>query len=263
MSTILAHLSLPQAAIIVAMERRRARRLARRLRVRFNARGEAENRHGGFTTNMSTTGMFVTTHHLLKPPVRVHLDVGEEGNHFHLEGVVVRAVEPPRGLHGLQQAGFAVRFLQVADLIAELMPGADEPAAPAPANKSGEPGEPPSPPPPPPLPSLPSPPSPPPPAGEYRLRFKDLGQLVEIFNRELRHGRLFVRSQRLPAIGETVSIVLGMPPPSTATLTFKGRVVDRIEPGPGPNLMCGFAVELSSRAEVLAALRPIVSRSEA
>lgn len=106
-------------------EKRRAKRHARRLKVRFGEAGTAGFTSSGLTNDVSATGLFVVTSTSPKPGTRVHLEVMMQGERpLYLEGVVSRQVIVPPELRQVVRSGFGVRFLQGAELMAELVPAA-------------------------------------------------------------------------------------------------------------------------------------------
>lgn len=105
------------------MEKRKAKRHARRLRVRFGGRGEEGFLHSGLTHDISASGMFVVTGHGVKPGERVHCEVSlPTGRALFVEGLVARQVIVPPELRAVVRSGFGVRFLSGADLLGELVP---------------------------------------------------------------------------------------------------------------------------------------------
>lgn len=105
------------------MEKRKAKRHARRLRVRFGVKGTEGFPHDGFTHDISAAGMFVVTGHGCPPDTRLHLEVLLPGSEvLFVEGVVARQVVVPVELRSVVRGGFGVRFLGGAELLAELVP---------------------------------------------------------------------------------------------------------------------------------------------
>jgi hypothetical protein len=77
------------------MEKRRARRHARRLKVRYGEEGKGFH-HIGLTSDVSATGMFVRANSSPKPGTRVHLEVTLPGEvQLFVEAVVARQVLVP------------------------------------------------------------------------------------------------------------------------------------------------------------------------
>lgn len=103
-------------------EKRKARRFARRLKVRFGEKNRPFS-HSGLTNDISATGMFVSTTTPVKPGTRLHVEVttAEEALMF-FEAVVARQVVVPPELRTLMRPGFGMRFLTGTELMSELIP---------------------------------------------------------------------------------------------------------------------------------------------
>ena len=109
-------------------EKRRSKRHARRLKVRFGESGTAGFPHTGLTNDVSATGLFVVTNTNLKPGTRVHVEVTMPGEvPLYIEGVVARQVIVPPELRQVVRAGFGVRYLLGTELMAELVPALSAP----------------------------------------------------------------------------------------------------------------------------------------
>lgn len=109
-------------------EKRRSKRHARRLKVRFGESGSAGFSHSGLTNDVSSTGLFVVTSANFKPGTRLHMEVtmpGEVG--LFVETVVARQVIVPPELRQVVRAGFGVRYLLGTELMAELVPALSAP----------------------------------------------------------------------------------------------------------------------------------------
>ncbi len=105
------------------MEKRRSKRHAKRLKVRFGEKGTATFPHSGLTNDVSATGLFVVTSQKPKPGTRLHLEVTMPGElPLFIEGVVMRQVLVPPELRQVVKAGFGIRFLLGSELMAELVP---------------------------------------------------------------------------------------------------------------------------------------------
>lgn len=104
-------------------EKRKSKRHARRLKVRFGDAGSAEFPHAGLTHDFSATGLFVTSSHVPRPGTRLHLQVALPDEHPRfIEGVVSRLVLVPPELRSIKHQGFGVRYLQGGELLSELVP---------------------------------------------------------------------------------------------------------------------------------------------
>lgn len=258
------------------MERRQDERQFRRLPVRFWVRDEGKERIG-FTTNISTGGMFIGSNQVFSPGTRLRVEVLDSLNGFVVEGQVTRAVRVAPHLRAVQSSGMGIRFVPVAELVQEffLRPAESQPQAQAPPGSFQQ--YPPAalqysqPAPPqytPPAPVVPPPAAPPPPpqpteyvasSGPYHpvfaLRFDDLDSLRRIYQRDIAMGGLFVSTPKPAQMQETVIIELH--PPVGPPFSLMARVVQRFEPKADgePNLLCGMGVELLDPATAQAALR--------
>ena len=102
------------------MEKRKNRRHAKRLRVRF---GEADFTQQGFSSDVSATGMFVQTLSIPKLGTRLHIEVTFDGEQrLFFEGVVARQKIVAAELRHVLKGGFGVRFLAGVDLLPEMVP---------------------------------------------------------------------------------------------------------------------------------------------
>ena len=100
-------------------EKRRHRRLSRRLSVRY---GEGELTHTAFTTDVSSGGCFITSARL--PPLHTRLHVQlllGTGKSLYFEGEVRRHKQVPVGLTAAARGGFSVRFLPPAEAMTEVL----------------------------------------------------------------------------------------------------------------------------------------------
>ena len=277
------------------MSRRTSVRRPRRVAVQFWRQGDPHP-FPGFTTNISMTGMFIGTRSPCPRGTRVRVEViGERG--FMVEGVVAHARKIRGELAQITQSGMGIRFLSVEDLVRDLLPGAGggEAAAVAPPEPlTGDLFEEiPDPPPPaaalsplaatppptprqplgtqplspflsaPPPPAQPVSPAPPPPAGGsgvFTVRFPNSRHFLEVFERDIKNGGLFVSTRFPGRLAEMVTIELHPPgPPETEPILVRARVVQRFEPH-GASLLAGMGVELLDTQAVCEQLRPVAAR---
>lgn len=105
------------------MEKRRSKRHAKRLKVKFGEKGTSTFPHNGLTNDVSATGLFVVTGQSPRPGTRLHLEVTMPGElPLFIEGVVMRQVLVPPELRQVVKSGFGLRYLQGSELMAELVP---------------------------------------------------------------------------------------------------------------------------------------------
>jgi hypothetical protein len=253
----------------MARERRSVRR-PRRVQVQFWKRGEPQVLPG-YTTNISTTGMFVATTSPQAPGTRLRIEV-IDGNHgFMVEGVVAHARKVRGDMMRLTHPGMGIRFLSVEELVRELIPVMPGETEEIPETQRDW-GQPPAPPQPVTAPAPVRPPDPPPPppvprpvegVGAFIVQFLGASELVEVFQRDILNGGLFI-STRYPArLQEVIKVDLQPPIAGVEPVSFRARVVQRFEPQGndfGPNLLAGMGVEILDLPVVIQKLRPFVER---
>ncbi|MCI0570352.1 MAG: pilus assembly protein PilZ [Myxococcaceae bacterium] len=139
-------------------EKRCNRRHPRRFTVRF---GEEALTHTGFSADVSPEGIFVASLHLPPLDARVHLEIQTSGGTVCREAVVRRHRVVPPSLRTLSRQGFGARFLTPDELFGLLVPRAAS-------------------------------------AQEAPLlcRFATAEDLRRAFDGQLRHGGLFLRTER-------------------------------------------------------------------
>jgi len=103
------------------MTRRRSVRKPRRVQVQFWRRGESQA-YTGYTTNISTTGMFLATTGPQPPGTRLRIEIMDGHHGFVVEGLVVHARKVRGDMMRLTHPGMGIRFLNVAELVRELIP---------------------------------------------------------------------------------------------------------------------------------------------
>lgn len=272
------------------MSRRRAARRARRLQVHFWKQGESHS-FPGYTTNLSTTGMFIATNSPLPSGTRLRIEVLDLTRSFMLEGVVAHARKIRGELARVSQSGMGIRFLTVEELVRELLPVTPGQTEEIPAGPPAQ-AEPPveyeevllpEPPPAapgqaPPAPPIrmaapaPAPPAPPRNAsgndatglGRYSVEFASVRDFLEVFRRDILNGGLFVPTRYPAKIQEVVEVDLQPPELMVPPVRVKARVVQRFAPHSddldGTNLLSGMGLELLDLPVVVEKLRPMVAR---
>ncbi len=288
------------------MSRRRSTRRARRVQVQFWKRGEPHP-YPGYTTNISTTGMFIATRSPLPQGTRVRIEVLDRDRGFMVEGMVAHARKVRGELMRISQPGMGVRFLNVEELVKELIPvvqwgeeeipdkpeeagegevfDLDEGVAPppqaAPTSKRMPPSA--SVAPAPPLPTAAPPvsdpgraegplsfgsPAPEKPRnlgeGVYSVRFASAKEFVEVFERDILNGGLFIPTRYPGRLQEVINVELLPPVPFAEPVRALARVVHRLDPRSsdldGPNLLSGMGLELLDVQKIVEQLRPVVER---
>ncbi|MFY9826500.1 MAG: PilZ domain-containing protein [Thermoanaerobaculia bacterium] len=280
------------------MSRRRAVRRPRRVQVSFWKRGDP-TAYIGYTTNISVTGMFIATNSPVGGGSRIRIEIVDRDRGFMVEGVVAHARKIRGDLARIAQSGMGVRFLTVEELVRELFPsgmvGVTEeiPQAPSPLDPAetlealetwSEPElpEPPNPPPSPPPPAfepfagpVAAPPPAPPqfqprpaprPVGEgaFSVHFVSAEEFLEVYQRDILQGGLFVSTLHPARIQESVVVELYPPLPGAEPVALRARVVHRFEPHSGQagglNLLSGMGLELFDLPALVEKLQPVVSR---
>jgi len=256
----------------MGQERRSSERYARRVEVRFWRRGETQP-HAGFTTNVSTSGLFLATSHSLEPGERLRLEVADREGGFWIEGQVARVHRVSISLRHVQQPGAGIRFLAPAELVSSLLPegrqtdGAGRAAGPGAPVRLPAPGEAQSAPQrlasPEPEPSMP--PAPETPRRDLPVvvvEFGDRTGFLSVYHRDLSAGSLHVSTDVPARVQDRVLIELRPPVPATSPLRFEAVVVHRFEPraavGPGGNVLAGMGVRFLEPEELRRRLEPIL-----
>jgi Tfp pilus assembly protein PilZ len=297
------------------MTRRRNARRAKRLQVHFWRQAEPHP-FPGYTTNLSTTGMFIATNTPLAQGTRVRVEVLDRDRGFVVEGVVAHARKVRGELARVSQSGMGVRFLSIEELVRELipvLPGEMEeipdgpvagpprtvfapappppepdrrPAGTQPSPVAGEPFPPAA------VPSHPvqerssEPPAAaahaahvagppgggapppaavrPPEAGAFSVQFASVEDFLQIYERDILNGGLFVPTRYPGRLQELVEVDILPPDPFAEPVRLRARVVQRFEPHSGDltgvNLLSGMGLELLDLPRVVERLRPVVDR---
>jgi Tfp pilus assembly protein PilZ len=269
------------------MAKRRSVRRPRRVQVQFWRRGEPQA-NPGYTTNISTTGMFLATNSPQPPGTRLRIEVLEGSHAFMVEGVVAHSRKIRGDLIRMSHPGMGVRFLSVEELVREVIPmlpgeteeipetdrdwGHGAPARTKPLPQHPEPPAParPSPTPEPVAPRLATPP-PPQPAepvprpsegtGAFSLEFAGPADFLLVYQRDIVNGGLFVPTRYPGRLQETVRINLVPPLPGAQPVPLRARVVQRTESqGSGGGQLAGMGVEILDLPSVVERLLPLVQR---
>ena len=198
-------------------EKRRNKRFARRLVIRF---GETDLSRMGFVSDISTSGVFVMCDVL--PPIgaRLHLQIElSPVQSVYAEAVVRRHKQVPPKFKAIDKSGFGVRFLDPGEIVAEVVPQLRADALSAADQR-------------------------------FSVSFATMDALRTAFDREIRHGGVFLRTERVlqrdaPA---TVMIELAF---AGQRVEFPVRVVQIVE-----GAVRGLGFVFDDRAAVSQALAP-------
>ena len=217
-------------------ERRGETRWPRHLPVRFGRAGEELNQVG-FTTNLSTTGLFIATRSVVPPGTRVRLEVGRGGCSFMAEGMVARSLTVAHGLGGVRKPGIGVRFLDVVELLQEVVPELKQ------QGHEGDKEVPPS-------------------DGVYRVAFPDEETFRMAFGRDMATGGLFVPTRYPAKLHSQIQVEVSVTGSSRIPVQVEARVVHCFDPE-GPegetNLMAGMGVEFVNLQAAVAELARLLS----
>jgi hypothetical protein len=261
--------------------RRQNRRWPRRVEVRFWRPEQPEHVYHGVTSDVSETGAFIVTGTPMGTNTRIRVELLTEQGAFVSEAVVRRALHVHRELQSVKTSGMGVRFLEITELIHDILPHAEAvedernddaaveddlyaertlsaesllaaatggladsaPAANAPSSAA--------------VAARPQ-------LRELPVRFRGVEDLTQIYERDLQHGGLFVATASPPPAGTRIRLALYLPGSTTPVLA-DAQVVHAYEPGatpaPGRNLLTGMGVLFEDPASVLAHVRPLVTRS--
>ena len=244
----------------MSSERRDETRHRKRLSVRFWKRGENIAR-SGFTTNISSGGMFIGANHVLSRGTRLRIEIVDPAKGFMVEGVVVRAERSRPELRSVRTSGMGIRFLRVEDLVSELFPQAEwVDVSPAPAEQPQAPPQPAAIEPAAPVPAAPQPALTPeaaaPPQSTrhaaqlrgFAVRYATIEDLRGTYERDIQNGGLFISTQDPAERGDLVVIEIRPPEEVGPPFRLRARVVHTFERGTQggtheANLLAGMGVE--------------------
>lgn len=199
-------------------ERRRAKRVKRRLGVRF---GETELNRAGFTYDISKVGLFVVSDGAPPANGRIHVQLFLDNEHFVLlEGVVVRRKEVPAELRGSAQGGFGVRLLGLNELLLGVVPEDTPPIQ-----------------------------------NHFAVEYASAVDLRRAISGELNMGGVFLPTTKTLPAGTDALIEMRLPF-ARMTLQFPARVLQSTDPSLGGTQ--GIAFVFVDRERVVAALSPVL-----
>jgi len=183
-------------------DRRKARRLRQRLRLRFWGDG-VEGR--GFTHDLSVTGMLIETTMAAEIGRRLHveLELPDEVAYF-AEVVVVRKKVIPREAQSMYKPGLGVRMVGIIEALKE---------APSPRSPDEQPA-----------------------SDVLQIDVRDRAVLQGVYDRDVKHGALRVETPRIPSNEDVVSVTLHLPDPH-GSIEVIGIVVSQAPELPGFGMM--------------------------
>jgi Tfp pilus assembly protein PilZ len=222
------------------MERRRNQRRVKHVQVRYWRHGDPAP-HAAYSTDISPTGMFITTNQPLASGDRLRVEVSDQREMYMLEAVVARSTKVAPHLTSFRRSGMGVRFLTAEEIMSRVLGGGGT------AKQASTTLE-----------------EVPPKNGVFPVRFGSVQQLIDTYQRDMATGGMFVTTRYPAALDERITVEVhlpsfgaGEPPPP---MRFAARVVQRLDPGAGgdPNRPGGMGVEFLDRGGTLAQLAPIV-----
>lgn len=241
------------------MEKRRKRRFARRIQVRYWPQGEDHERKG-YTTNVSTTGVFIATNAPLPPATRMRIEFLDRSG-FIVEAVVAHSARVSASLQSIRSSGMGIRFLLPSELVRELLPSRSEGEVEEVEEiKAGAPdqdrfyslGE--------------HKPTPEEAASGARKRatgssgapvftvgFRNVAYLLDALETEIAFGGVFVPTDTPAGLHEDVRIALALPAPIRRTVHASATVVQVVGASPGGG-RAGMGVAFSDTSKVVAEL---------
>jgi hypothetical protein len=180
------------------VERRKHKRYNKRLKLAF---GEKDFSGGGFSGNVSASGLFIIASTLVKVGQRMHVQLEvEAGKLIFCEVVVARIHQVPPELRTVVKGGFGVRYLTQREMLHELMPNIGALAAKV-------------------------------------MSFDTAWKLAEVYEKELKRGGVFIWSDNAVAVDSVIPIEfeLGY---ANHTITLNAKVVTVV---PNPDGKFGLA----------------------
>lgn len=205
-------------------EKRTAHRRPKRLLVRF---GEEGLDRTGFTSDVSTSGMFVVSSTLppLDSQLHCQLFFGET-DFAYFEGRVARHRLVPVELRAIAKAGFGVAFLTPGQLLADVLR--------RPGERSAEIGP------------------------RFRIDVPSHEALLALWNRELQSGAVFITSEQHLNRNDLAEIELALAfAPGNPPLRFAARVREVLQV---PGRPAGIGFEFIDRSALVAQIRSLLGR---
>ena len=208
-------------------ERRVARRISRRSKVRYwVGRDDSRGRHG-FTNDISSTGAFIVTPYPYRRGTEIRMEVVHGKNPLTFEAVVTRRVWVAPDLRRLGPSGMGVRFRTPEELVARLGEQGEE-------AKYGVVEE----------------------EGVYRIALDEDRVLLEVSASEIELGGFFIPTETPPPLNTEITLEF-QPPDGTEPIRAAAVVVQRIPAGQTPgDQPAGIAVAVAEPEQVLDRLRP-------
>ncbi len=173
--------------------------------------------------------MFLATDEPLAKGSRIRVAIGASDRGFFVEGEVTHSLKREPHLPATRRVGMGVRFLPMAKVLAKLVPELAASLAQGDTPSSDD--------------------------GLYRASYASAQQFLEVYERDVQTGGLFVATRRPAEVGECVEIEVVVEHSGIPPLRLTGSVVYRAEANPPgddahTNLMAGMGVELDAEVSV-------------
>lgn len=189
----------------------RARRFPRRVQVRFWAQNNPETSYAGYSRNISATGMFIATIHPHKPGSRMVIEFQEDGATFEVRASVAHSAKVSPLLQSVRPSGMGVRFSSRSLELEQLLPAGEVQVLDDEARTV------------------------------FPIYFSDVDELLEVYERDIRNGGLFVPTTRPAEMDSEVSIELNLPQARKSVMTVVAKVVHRTDEAPNPGMGVAFS----------------------
>jgi Tfp pilus assembly protein PilZ len=189
------------------MEKRKARRVKRRLQVRF---WSLENPvvKKGFTYDISLSGMFVCTSSPFKTGTRIAVEVEDAGKVTQFQAIVRHSIRVAPEMRQVHRSGMGVQLIPVAQLMAEVLSSDASKKAEVPNETAPEAEE----------------------VSVYQVAYSTPNEVINSFQRDLRHGGVFIPTTQLADTGQEVTIEFKLPWLMADSIQVRAKVVNRYAP---------------------------------
>ena len=201
-------------------DKRRHKRYARRIRARY---GETDLSKTGFVADVSVSGLFIGATQL--PPIGTRLHVQLElatNRSVFVEMLVTRHRTSPAALRAVEPGGFGARFLDIREVVAEILPALKDEILP--------------------------------PDVRFTVRYGTFAEVQIAFERELRHGGLFLTTEKTLPRDTPVLVTLELVF-NAQSFSFPGRVV-QVSGGGTPGAVRGLGFLFDDKVAVITAIAP-------
>jgi Tfp pilus assembly protein PilZ len=181
-----------------------APRFKRRIPVRFWKPEEAEPR-SAYTTNISLTGMFIATLDPSEPGTRLRIELPEQADRFAFQADVVHASRVAPSMLKVRPSGMGVRLLSLREMITSVI-GSE-------ASADGGHGLP--------APGIPD-------SNVFPIFLQDARDFLEVYERELRYGEVFIPTDQPRPMHDLVRISIDPPLGGGEPVELEARVVQSV-----------------------------------